>query len=113
MGCSNQGWRSAAPRQVNVACAVPVLVCTAVLITGCGQTGGSAPVIPSPTEVKIALSDAGCEPQPASAPAGPVKFAITNSGSPRVTEAELLRDGRILGEKKNIKPAYPATLYCA
>ena len=56
------------------------------------------------TEVKIALSDAGCEPQPASVPAGPVRFAITNSGSPRVTEAELLHDGKILGETENVKP---------
>jgi iron uptake system component EfeO len=54
--------------------------------------------------VKIALSDAGCQPQPASAPSGPVKFVITNSGSSRVTEAELLHDGKIVGEKESVKP---------
>ena len=44
------------------------------------------------TEVKIALSDSGCEPQPASVPAGPVTFTIANSRSRFVTEVELLRD---------------------
>jgi iron uptake system component EfeO len=62
------------------------------------------------TEVKIALSDAGCEPQPASVPAGPVRFAIINSGSTRVTEAELLRDGKIVGEKESVKPGLSGNL---
>jgi iron uptake system component EfeO len=56
------------------------------------------------TEVKIALSDSGCAPQPASVPAGPVTFTIANSGSRFVTEVELLRDNRILGEKENLTP---------
>lgn len=83
---------------------VTLLVCTAVLVVGCGRSSESAPASTPATEVKVALSDAGCEPQPASVPAGPVKFAITNSGSSRVTEAELLHNGKILGEKEGIKP---------
>jgi iron uptake system component EfeO len=82
------------------------LLCAASLLAGCGGSGGSGAAAPSEptTEVKIALSDAGCEPTPASVPAGPVKFSITNSGSAKVTEAELQRDGKILGEKESLTP---------
>ncbi|MGH3601696.1 MAG: iron uptake system protein EfeO, partial [Pseudonocardiaceae bacterium] len=81
-----------------------LLASTAVLMTGCSGPGRPAqPAFPA-TEVKIALSDAGCEPQPASVPAGPVTFTITNSGSRFVTEVELLRENRILGEKESLTP---------
>ncbi|MDT7557719.1 MAG: iron uptake system component EfeO [Pseudonocardiales bacterium] len=81
-------------------------VCAATLLAGCGSSGGSGAAAPSgPTAaVKIALSDAGCEPTPASVPAGPVKFSVTNSGSAKVTEAELQKDGKILGEKESLTP---------
>jgi iron uptake system component EfeO len=91
-------------RQSGSGLAAAVLVCAAVLVAGCGRSGGSAPVSEPSTEVRVVLSDAGCEPQPASVPAGPVRFAITNSGSSRVTEAELLHDGKIVGEKESIRP---------
>jgi iron uptake system component EfeO len=78
-----------------------VVACTATLLAGCG--GAAAPNQPT-TEVKLSLSDAGCAPIPASAPAGPVKFSITNSGSAKVTEAELQKDGKILGEKESLTP---------
>ncbi len=78
-----------------------LLVATAVLLTGCS---GPAQPAPPATEVKISLSDSGCEPKPASVPAGPVTFSITNSGSRFVTEVELLRENRILGEKESLTP---------
>ena len=81
-----------------------VLICVAVVLVGCGRSDSSAPASQQAAEVRIALSDAGCEPQPASVPAGPVRFVITNSGAPHVTEAELLRDGKIVGEKEGVKP---------
>jgi iron uptake system component EfeO len=80
------------------------LLCAAFLTAGCAGSGGSAAPGAPTTEVKVTLSDAGCEPTPASAPAGPVRFAITNSGSSKVTEAELQRDGKILGEKESLTP---------
>ena len=82
------------------------LLCAATLLAGCGGSAGSGAAAPSQptTEVKIALSDAGCEPTPATVPAGPVKFSITNSGSGKVTEAELQKDGKILGEKESLTP---------
>lgn len=81
-----------------------LLVSTAFLIAGCSRPGPPAQPAPPATAVSIALSDAGCEPQPASVPAGPVTFRITNSGSRFVTEVELLRESRILGEKEGVTP---------
>jgi iron uptake system component EfeO len=97
-------------RQVRSWVAATAVICTAVVPAACSGSSGPAQANPSPTEVKITLSDAGCEPQPASVPAGPVKFAITNAGSSRVTEIELLHDGRILGEKEGIKPGVSGDL---
>lgn len=70
------------------------------VVTGC-SAGPSAPQAPS---VTIPLSDAGCAPQPASVPAGPVSFKVTNSGTAKVTEGEIQKDNRILGERENITP---------
>jgi iron uptake system component EfeO len=78
-----------------------LLASTAVLMAGCSEP---ARPVPSAAEVKIALSDSGCEPQPASVPAGPVTFTITNSGSRFVTEVELLRENKILSEKEGLTP---------
>jgi iron uptake system component EfeO len=97
-------------RQVRSWVAATAVVCTAVVPAACSRSTEPAPVRLPPTEVKIALSDAGCEPQPASVPAGPVKFAVTNAGSSRVTEIEVLHDGRILGEKEGIKPGVSGDL---
>ncbi|OIN79859.1 peptidase M75 [Mycobacterium malmoense] len=39
-----------------------------------------------------------------SVPAGPVTFTVVNTGAPGITEMELLRDQRIIGEKENLAP---------
>jgi iron uptake system component EfeO len=80
------------------------LACAATLLAGCGSGGGSAPAKPSTNTVKIVLSDAGCAPSPDSIPAGPVTFEISNSGSTKVTEAELMSNGKIIGEKESVIP---------
>ncbi len=87
-----------------------LLVSTAVLVAGCSRPGRSAQPAHPAAEVKIALSNAGCEPQPASVHAGPVTFTITNSGSRFVTEVELLREDKILGEKEGLTPGLSGSL---
>jgi iron uptake system component EfeO len=87
-----------------------LLASAAVLVAGCSGPGRSAQPAHPATEVKIALSDAGCEPQPANVPAGPVTFTITNSGSRFVTEVELLREDKILGEKEGLTPGQSGSL---
>lgn len=74
-----------------------------LLVTACGSPGSAAAGPAGPTAaVTVALSDAGCRPTPDTVAGGPVAFTVTNSGSGAVTEAELQKDGRILGEKENV-----------
>jgi hypothetical protein len=51
-----------------------------------------------------ALTDAGCQPSPNSAPAGVVNFKVNNDNANGVSEAELLSGGKILGEQENLSP---------
>jgi iron uptake system component EfeO len=52
--------------------------------------------------ISFKITDAGCEPAKASAPAGPIDFEVTNDGSASVTEFEVLDGDQILGEKENL-----------
>jgi iron uptake system component EfeO len=46
----------------------------------------------------------GCVLDNTSVPAGPVTFTVANTSAPGITEMELLRDQRIVGEKENLAP---------
>jgi iron uptake system component EfeO len=70
---------------------------------GSGSADGKNASAKSAT-VAIAISDKDCAPDPATVTAGTVKFDISNKGSAKVTEAELLDGGKILGEKENLTP---------
>jgi iron uptake system component EfeO len=48
------------------------------------------------------LTDAGCLPSTAKAPAGPITFEVENAGTSAVTEFEVLDGETILGEKENL-----------
>jgi iron uptake system component EfeO len=80
--------------------ALAVAVVTAGLMAACSSGGGDQAA--QGAKVSLPLSDAGCAPQPASIPAGPVSFTVTNNGTAKVTEGEIQKDSRILGEKENI-----------
>ena len=54
------------------------------------------------TALSFKLTDAGCDPHDAKAPAGPINFEIENGGSGSVTEIEVLDGETILGEKENL-----------
>jgi iron uptake system component EfeO len=75
-----------------------------LFVAACGNSGNTqaAAAGEQPATVKVALSDGGCQPTPATVPGGPVTFAITNAGSDAVTEAELQQDGKIIGEMENV-----------
>ena len=91
-------------------CAVGAALAGGLLLAGCSSSpaapGGAAPAT---TPVAVAISDAGCQANPQSVPAGPATFTVTNSGSAAVTEAELQSDGKILGERENITPGLDGT----
>ncbi|HEY3501950.1 MAG TPA: iron uptake system protein EfeO [Actinocatenispora sp.] len=90
-------------RRSLTAVAVPAgLLAVGLLAAGCQQSGKADPK--GATTVKVTLTDDGCKPSPAKVNAGPVTFKVTNSDASKVSEAELLRDGVIVGEKENLTP---------
>src|SRR3954447_16475870 len=74
-----------------------------LLAAACSGSSSGGSGVPTPT-VKVALDDRGCAPSAASAPAGPVTFEVTSSGSGKVSEVELMQGSRVLGEKENLAP---------
>ncbi len=88
----------------------------ALVMSGCSSSGSSSSSQASagaaaaggdkPSTVKISLTSQGCEPKPASVPAGPVEFDVSNAGAGSVSEAELRTSdlAHILGEQENLTP---------
>src|SRR6185437_11585085 len=54
------------------------------------------------TQLTFKLTDDGCDPLKASAPAGPIDFTVENGGTGKYTELEILDGETILGERENI-----------
>ncbi len=67
--------------------------------TACGS-GEDAPA--GAKKLSFELTDEGCLPHQASAPAGPIAFEAENTGSTKVTEIEVMEGDTILGEKENL-----------
>ncbi|MEE4544429.1 iron uptake system protein EfeO [Streptomyces sp. V4-01] len=97
-----------------VACAATALA-AGLLLTACGGhkdgSGGSGgagtkagDASDRKSTVAISITDKDCAPSPATVPAGSVKFDVTNKDSAKVTEAELMDGGKMLGEKENLTP---------
>jgi iron uptake system component EfeO len=72
----------------------------ALLVAACGSSSDDAPA--GSKQLTFKLTDAGCEPTKASAPAGPIDFKIENGGTSKYTELEILDGETILGERENI-----------
>jgi iron uptake system component EfeO len=71
----------------------------ALPFAGCGNSDDPPA---GATKLSFKLTDAGCDPAQASAPAGPVTFDVTNEGAAGVTELEVLDGDTILGERENL-----------
>jgi iron uptake system component EfeO len=71
----------------------------ALFATACGS---SEDVAPGAKQMSFKLTDAGCEPHDAKAPAGPINFSIENAGTSKVTEMEVMDGETVLGEKENV-----------
>jgi iron uptake system component EfeO len=71
----------------------------ALLAAGCGSSD-DAPA--GAKKLSFKLTDAGCDPHDAKAPAGPINFEVENAGSSSVTELEVLDGETILGEVENL-----------
>jgi iron uptake system component EfeO len=72
----------------------------ALFVAACGSSGDSAPA--GSKQITFKLTDAGCEPKEATAPAGPIDFKVENGGTSKYSELEVLDGETILGERENI-----------
>ena len=90
-------------RGINVGMAIVGLGTLAVLGGGCGS-GDEAPA--GAKKMAFELTDAGCVPHDAEAPAGPIFFEAENTGTTAVTEIEVMEGDTILGEKENLSDGF-------
>jgi iron uptake system component EfeO len=108
------GTRPSSPRRWLTA---PTLVAASALaLSACGSSpsAGAPAAAPAPSAqagpgaVTITLANSSgadtCAPDTSSVPAGPVTFTVKNDSAAGITEVELLKDQRILGEKENLAP---------
>src|SRR5436190_21829586 len=71
----------------------------AVFAAACGSSEETSKGL---TKMSFKLTDAGCVPNAAKAPAGPIVFEAENSGTTKVTEFEVLEGETILGEQEDL-----------
>ena len=82
--------------------AVPIFLATGLLAAFAAACGSSDDPPAGAKTVALELTDAGCSPATANAPAGPIHFQIENAGTAKVTEMEIMEGDKILGERENI-----------
>lgn len=92
----------------------PTLIAvTALALSACGAhhdsaAGGASTNSGGVNTVKVTMNNESgkdaCTLDNASVPAGPVTFTVANASAPGITEMELLKDQRIVGEKENLAP---------
>ncbi len=91
-------------------CLITTALVAVCALSSCGHsTSNSTPAkAGSSSAVKVTMAnDAGkdgCALDTTSVAAGPVTFTVANTNAPGITELELLRDQRIIGEKENLAP---------
>src|SRR3954451_11092185 len=83
---------------------LPSLAFAAALVFAAGLSacGSSEDTPAGAKKMAFKLTDAGCEPHDAKAPAGPIVFEVENSGTSKVTEMEVMDGEKVLGEEENI-----------
>jgi iron uptake system component EfeO len=84
---------------------VRAAVCAGVaglLALSASACGSSEDPPPGAEKLRFELTDEGCLPHRATAPAGPITFEAENTGSSKVTEIEVMEGESILGEKEDL-----------
>jgi iron uptake system component EfeO len=71
----------------------------ALFVAACGSSD-KAPA--GSKQLSFTLTEEGCSPTEASAPAGPIEFKVENEGSSKYTELEVLDGETLLGERENV-----------
>lgn len=88
-------------RQLSIVATGAVL---AVALSACGSSSKSSAGGGAVRTVPFILTKAGCDPAHLEVAAGPAKFDVKNDGADAVTEMEIQKDGRIVGEVENLTP---------
>jgi FTR1 family protein len=91
--------RARAPMTSGTAVVVLLLV---LVLAGCGGAKDPGSSAGGGRTVELKLTDAGCSPSQLKLDAGRTTFKVTNAGTGRVSELEVLQGSRILGEKENL-----------
>ncbi|HEX5593673.1 MAG TPA: cupredoxin domain-containing protein [Solirubrobacterales bacterium] len=81
---------------------LPLAAMALALAAGLTACGSSEDTPAGAKKIAFKLTDAGCEPNEAKAPAGPIAFEIENAGTSKVTEMEIMEGDKVLGEEENI-----------
>ena len=76
-----------------------LVVLAAVLLAACGSEEDAQA---GAKKVAVKLTDAGCDPAVLKVASGPTTFVVTNAGTSRVSEFEILQGEKILGERENL-----------
>lgn len=87
-------------------CAAASALALAFGVSACGSSD-AAPA--GAKTISFMLTDGGCEPHDAQAPAGPIAFEIENAGTTKVTEVEIMEGDKVLGEEENITEGLEGT----
>ena len=85
---------------VRLSLAIAALGAAGALVAGCGSSSADAPADAKTLTFK--LTDAGCQPADATVAAGAVVFDVSNAGTSKVSEFEILEGSEILGEKEDL-----------
>lgn len=88
-------------RQFSIAATGLALV---VGLAACGSSSKTSATNADVRKVPFTLTKAGCDPAHLEIPAGAATFDVKNDGADAVTEMEIQKDGRILGEVENLTP---------
>jgi iron uptake system component EfeO len=84
---------------------VLLVAALAVAAAGCGSAPRTSPVSDSSHSrlLRVSLTDEGCSPKKLTARSGSLTFVVTNGGTKRVSELEVLKpNGVVLGEKEHV-----------
>jgi iron uptake system component EfeO len=73
-------------------------------LAACGSSSKTSATNADVRKVPFTLTEAGCDPAHLEIPAGAATFDVKNDGADAVTEMEIQKDGRILGEVENLTP---------